>query len=172
MNCVTKFFFNLRSGCFLLSFLAFYCTAGYSQANDSFVRGAIYLKIQDTSSFQINYPSTSPGTLPIYTVFANYGVTDVRKPFDILPDPEFDRIYRISFTQAGAVDTFINDLAAIPTVEYAEQIPLDRVCAVPNDPLSSYQLPLINAYTAFDFHQGGSLIAVVDNGFLTSHEDL
>lgn len=168
---------------FLLLFLAFVVGGGalhaqpFLESNVAYEDGAIYLKVKDTSGFQIQFPYPSGWQyIPVYRYMAAYGVTNLEKPFNVLSNTRLDRIYKVYFTATGQTDQFISSLESISYIEYAEKVPEKEVNqTVPNDPFvpnGSYQLGLINAYDAFDIHQGGSVIAIVDDAVLTTHEDL
>jgi len=141
--------------------------------------GVIYLKIADTSNVEITFPpptNFSGDVALIYQIFDDYDVTEVEKPFAVLATTRLERIYRVYFDDSNDVSAFISDLDTLDVVEYAEQVPLMKLLStVPNDPLISQQsyLDLIRAFDAFDLHQGGNAtVAIVDDGVLTTHEDL
>lgn len=143
-----------------------------------YTSGVIYLKLVDTTSVVLAYPGNSVSTASpiasLYTIFDQYRVSTVHRPFMALPTQKLSRIYKVSFTSGNVFD-FIAACAQNQLVEFAEQVPFDEVMIEPNDPSypnGSYQLPLINAAAAFDIHQGGTTIAIVDDAVLTTHEDL
>lgn len=148
------------------------------QPVSGYVEGVIYLKIANSSNVLISYPPPpNVAEDSLYEALEKYGTTQVVRPFTLFDTPIFDRCYKIFFTDTSDVLDFINILSSISYVEFAEQVPkMSLFATIPNDPevpAGSWQLGAINAYDAFDLHQGGSaVVAVVDNAVLTSHEDL
>lgn len=150
--------------------------------------GALYFKIRDTSSANATYVPGNPNasTPQLYPIFQKYGVTRMTRPFEVIDKPPFLRIYRVHFTQANSVEAFIKDLAALPFIQFAEKVPYKETFApppplVPNDPsvtggvgMDAYQLGLMRAYDAFGLPlgAGGTVVAIVDDAVLTTHEDL
>jgi|GEM_PF-900396 len=141
--------------------------------------GVIYLKIADTSNVEITFPpptNFSGDVALIYQIFDDYDVTEVEKPFAVLATTRLERIYRVYFDESKDVSAFIAALSMLDIVEYSEQVPqMKLLSTVPNDPLISQQFHLdqIQAFDAFDLHQGGNAtVAIVDDGVLTTHEDL
>lgn len=59
---------------------------------------------------------------------------------------------------------------------YAERVPMDRTCLIPNDPSfgSQWHLATINAASAWNSFSVGSniKIAVIDNAVDRAHQDL
>ncbi|HLF62818.1 MAG TPA: S8 family serine peptidase, partial [Saprospiraceae bacterium] len=145
--------------------------------------GVIYVQLDpEQEQTLMPYPdSATEKTQTLYDIFDEYEVVKVEMPFSTLPSTDFDYAYRIWFEEGDTKD-FIDDLEAQSIVQFAERVPCNRICLVPNDPSvqpnappneSSYQLDLIGAFDAFDLHTGGgAVIAVVDNAIYTGHEDL
>ncbi len=169
-------------------FLFFFPCLSYANNTSStpplYQAGKIYLKIKDNSSVELGLPNSNSNPAKIETLFLQYGVTKIIKPFKVYAKPKFDRIYRITFDEQNLVEDFIRGLENIAYIQYAEKVPHYVAHElVPDDPSAqngeSYQLELINAYDAFELYPGdptdnsaGSLIAIVDNAVLVTHEDL
>lgn len=138
--------------------------------------GVIYLKIKNSSLVELNIPSAigSPEENAIHQTLQNYQVSKVEKPFEVYNTAVFDRIYKVYFPQVNDISNLMSDLNSFSFVEKTERVPLHRTSeTIPNDPLLPYQLPLVNAFDAFDLHQGGNvIIAIVDDAVHTTHEDL
>jgi subtilisin family serine protease len=86
-----------------------------------------------------------------------------------------DLTYQIRFEEKAGVMNLLQDLAALPEVEYAERCPLYYTTYTPND-LHSFQwhLSRIEAENAWDFCMGSPevVLAVVDDAMRVTHEDL
>lgn len=177
-HCQPKNIFLFLS-CFL------FCSILYSDdvGIPIYQEGSIYLKIIDSSNTELSVPGSN-NNMPaeIETLFVQYGVSMVSKPFEILNRPKFDRTYRIEFNNVDE-ESFIADLERLTIVDYAERVAIrapDQV--IPNDPSAqnpspsngnSYQLDLSRTYYAFEENNtGGSRIAIVDNAINVNHEDL
>ncbi|MFT6922681.1 MAG: serine protease [Crocinitomicaceae bacterium] len=157
----------------LTSILSSFSNQAFSQTVDTnYVDGAIYLKLNDTSSIALDL---SAGAYPeLALIFGLYQVSDVDHPFNYL-SLSLDKTYRLLFTSVNDVDNFISDLNAILYVDYAEKVPLFRTTYVPNDiHPNQWHLNKINAQLGWDFSTGDAnvKIAIVDNAVSTTHEDL
>lgn len=144
-----------------------------SQTVDTnYVDGAIYLKLDDTSSIALDLPAVTYPELA--ALFSLYQVSNVNHPFNYL-SLSLDKTYRLRFISTNDVDNFITALNAVSYVDYAEKVPLFRTTYVPNDiHPNQWYLNTINAQLGWDFSTGNSnvKIAIVDNAVSTSHEDL
>lgn len=141
--------------------------------------GKLYVKIDNNSNLDLStYPSISNQDLA--AVMTQYGVTNVEKPFAALNTPKFNRTYRFTFTDTLNTDSFIIDLQGINDIEYAEKVPMMYPQIIPNDPLlgSQYYWNMINADGASNIYQtnpgasGNTIVAIVDDAVMTTHEDL
>ncbi len=92
-----------------------------------------------------------------------------------------DRIFQVELDGTKAqVDQLLQELNAMPEVEYAERVPIYYTHAAPNDPLylnnSQYSLNITKAIQGFSsFNNAGSQpvkLAIVDDAVLISHSDL
>ncbi|MDT8411823.1 MAG: S8 family serine peptidase [Vicingaceae bacterium] len=143
--------------------------------------GKIYVKVTNNSTIELtDSPTLSRGD--IQNIFNQFGVINVEKPFAILNTPIFDRTYLITFTDTLNVDSFIINLETVDVIEYAEKVPMMYEQIIPNDPLQSntgqQYLNLINANGSSNIFQtnpgatGNTVVAIVDDAVLTTHEDL
>ncbi len=140
----------------------------------------IYFKLQDSSTIALSYPVN--GTIPpnlskIYSIFKQYGVSLLEKPFANLGSKKTKQIYRVTFNSSFKADDIIESLSSLSFIEFAEKVPkMYTQITVPNDPIGANgatdPMRLARAYDAFDLFRGGSRIAVVDDAVLTTHEDL
>ncbi len=116
-------------------------------------------------------------------LFKRYDVIAIHRPFTIYENPQLLRILQIEFTKTNEIESFIADLNKIKEIEYAEKIPIDKICWTPNDPLYSssisgknmrWHLDMIKADSAWDIQKGSPNIkvAIVDNFIWGNHPDL
>lgn len=117
-------------------------------------------------------------TLPFLTGIAkNHQVTGLSRPFHAAKtSPELLRTYLLEFTDYANVTAIIAELKATNSIDYAEQVPLDRTCLVPNDPSysSQWHLNVIGAASAWNYFSTGSTIkiAIVDDAVERTHSDI
>ena len=134
--------------------------------------GEVYFKSRN------NFPkdfSNYDYSIPTFNAIMDaYDVRSIEKPFGGI-DIDLENTYRIRFGKINKVDFLIIDLSELPFIEYAEKVPLVRSTYTPNDyQQAQWYLTKINAPAAWNISQGDitAVIAVVDNGVLTSHSDL
>jgi thermitase len=91
--------------------------------------------------------------------------------------PRLQEIFTVQVSDAGAdPEALARELGADPAVEYAQPNHLSQILLVPTDPLYAQQWAhkTTSAEAAWD-HQRGSpsvVVAIVDTGVATAHEDL
>lgn len=146
--------------------------SAFSQIVDSaFVDGAVYAKLHDTSTAHLDLVSP-----PLSGLVATYGLDTMYWPFRGVNNIKLDKTYVLQFSDSNEVDQLIADLEALPMIDYAEKVPLNRTDAfVPNDiHPQQYYLDKINAQAAWDISTGSPdvVIAIVDNGVRLTHNDL
>lgn len=91
-----------------------------------------------------------------------------------------DRIYQVELDGAkSSVDLLLQELNAMPEVEYAERVPIYYTHAAPNDPLyptNQYSLNITKAVQAFSSFNNPNArpvkLAIIDDAVLISHTDL
>lgn len=104
-----------------------------------------------------------------------YQVLEIKSAFPRLDSPNLNRIYRIVFANTAHTSQLINCIKAIPCIEYVERVPLHNTLYTPNDLNSNqWHLEKIMAENAWDIHLSSNnvTVAIVDDGILTTHEDL
>ncbi|MGJ8661420.1 MAG: S8 family peptidase [Bacteroidota bacterium] len=157
---------------FVYFLLGFSVTANSQTIYPDYVDGEVYLKIDDTTSTQLDInASYFPALASVFTI---YNATQVQQPF-VNINTTLSHTYRVSISQISNVGAFINALAQIGYVDYAEKVPLFQTSQIPNDFNSNqWYLTKINATQAWDISTGSSAvkIAIVDNAVFTGHEDL
>ncbi|HOF16202.1 MAG TPA: S8 family serine peptidase [Bacteroidales bacterium] len=173
----------------------------YSQTiSPDFKDGMIYVKLTDDFPLDKIAPAASGNPnettnggiitkIPINQfsflnkLFKRYNVISIHRPFTIYENPKLLRILQIEFNEINDIESFITDLGKIKEIEYAEKIPIDKICWTPNDPLYStnidggnmrWHLDMIKADSAWDVQKGSASIkvAVVDNFIWGDHPDL
>lgn len=160
-----------------LAFAFFLCgwQAGHSQTiNADYLDGELYLKVWDSSSVVL--APYNNGIPALNLILSTFGVDSIYRSFS---HPALQDVYRLRFTNLLGTATLISQLQLLPFIEYAEQVPLIRPVGnaglTPNDLLSQqWHLPKIQAEDAWAIGTGSPTItvAVVDNAFRTTHEDL
>lgn len=173
---------------FLLSIVFLIMISGkmMSQTPDSlplYQEGKLYLQLKLNSNVSIQNKDTvvnDPGG-GFKALFIKYQVVKAELPFASLSMASLSKNYRITFSQAARVDSFIIDLSQISShVQYSEKVPAVYTFSVPNDPMATspstvlYHLPLLNANQASNIHisNGNAVVAIVDDAILTTHQDL
>ena len=68
-------------------------------------------------------------------LFKRYNVISIHRPFTIYENPKLLRILQIEFSEINDIESFITDLGKIKEIEYAEKIPIDKICWTPNETL-------------------------------------
>jgi subtilisin family serine protease len=168
--------------CFIVGVLFTNLTVLQAQ-NAEHWQGKLFLKLKDNA--YVNLPDyycekhSQPDKYPVLgPLFQAFEVQEVVRPFPLLKSTTFENTYQVSFNPENNLDEFIRLLQNNPVVEYAEKIPIDRICYDPNDPSegngSQWSLSTIQAQAAWDINLGSSAVtvAIVDDAVLTSHEDI
>lgn len=148
---------------------------------DSYWENKLFLKIKADSpvilpSFQNGQSSDRYPILETY--IHEYDIQNITRPFPLLKSPIFEDTYLVELPEGESVDVLMQQLKQHPDIEYAEKVPLDKLCFDPNDPLENagqqWYLNTINAYQAWDFGLGNAnvVIAVIDDAVRITHEDL
>ncbi|MEE4257781.1 MAG: S8/S53 family peptidase [Bacteroidales bacterium] len=116
--------------------------------------------------------------------FGRFKVYALEKRFSYIPDkrredmPDLSRIYKISFPEKTSVLSVVSAFRDDPNIEYAEAIPVMKLCETPDDELFDdlYHLQLIQAENAWDIHKGENgpevVIGIVDDAVDWRHDDL
>ncbi|MBI3239747.1 MAG: S8 family serine peptidase [Flavobacteriia bacterium] len=166
----------------LLALLLFPFFSFSQGAQVEFQDGKIWFKM--TNEARIALPliedptNISPLTIPGFDAIAHkYGATRLSKPFAAAKNSVIlQRTFLLEFTDLSHTVELIKELQLMNGVEYAERVPLDRMCLTPNDPSlgSQWGLTIINAPTAWNYFSSGSnvVIAIVDDAIERTHSDL
>ncbi|HXH18310.1 MAG TPA: S8 family serine peptidase [Chitinophagales bacterium] len=136
----------------------------------SYVDGALYAKVRDTATATFDL-----GSPPLNLLVPIYGLDTLYWPFKGY-NTYLDNIYRLEFTNISQTNQLIAALQAIPSIEFAEKVPLGKTESFVPDDLNANQwyLSKINAELAWSITTGSSqvVVAIIDNGVKLSHEDL
>jgi subtilisin family serine protease len=160
-----------------------YAMTSFAQSNQpEYQDGKIWFRLQNdyrtNRSLNEDPNRLDIGTIPFLPAIAkNHQVTNLSRPFHAAKtSPELQRTYLLEFTDYANVDAIINELKSTGKIDYAERVPLDRPCLVPNDPgySSQWHLNVINAAGAWNYFSTGSTIkiAIVDDAVERTHSDI
>ena len=148
-------------------------TAVVAQTFDpNYQDGKIWFKLKD------NLPVSQEEALSfLANLKMRYQITETTKAFqNIQGKSPLQRTYLIRFNDIEKTKQLVEELSAQNEVEYAEQVPLDKLLLTPNDPSLSTQwhLSAIGAATAWNYFSSGSniVVAIVDDAVETTHSDL
>lgn len=148
-----------------IKFLSVFFFSYLTIFSQDYLDNEIYIKYRQN-------PSTSDISL-VRTSLESYSLQTMEKTFR---SPELQTIYTITFQSKVDLEAIIERLQALAMIEYAEKVPLHRLFYTPNDPqyTSQWNLSKILASQAWNIHQGSAAIkiAITDNGFLLTHQDL
>lgn len=167
----------------LLALLAFIPLGLFAQTvHVNYQDGKIWFKLNN--EIRISQPlKENPSRIPVQSIpglnqiVSKYGFVNLSKPFHAAKNSEIlQRTYLLEFTSAQDIEKCIKELENLKGVEYAEKVPLDRMCLTPNDPSYSSQWGLanINAPAAWNYFSSGSnvVVAIVDDAIERTHSDL
>lgn len=166
----------------------FVCTI-QAQHLPTYQDGKIWFKLKE----QIMLPATAPrldkratktrdvsfDELPfLQPLIGNFGLQQVYRPFFASDSPILQNTFTLEFSAYQQSETLLKELLKTGMVEYAERIPMDYTCHIPNDPNFSqnfqWGLIKINAIDAWDISTGNNQVRVgiVDNAFDLNHSEI
>lgn len=144
--------------------------------------GQVFIKIADKATVTLPVFEAGVSDARQYPLLSEmidkYKIQRIFRPFEKLKTPMFNRTYALHFSDAAAVDALLRDLSALNWVEYAEKVPYERLCLVPNDPFitnnTQWHISKVDAFDAWDLATGSAnvVVAIVDDGVRLTHEDL
>ncbi len=167
--------------CLLTALLVSYCLPAQN-LDTNLVKGKIYFKIKDASpvrDYTYSGGSTAGFPEPLANLIKTFKVTAISRPFLQAKNAKLDRIFSLSFGVPEDLPKVIAAVGAMPGIEYAEPIPVDRLFCT-GDPVWTgpssdyYHLNLVQACPAWSGFPGGAsvLVAVLDNECDIMHPDL
>ena len=169
--------------------IIFYFNVCFSQtANPLYQDGKVWFKLKSSSTVDTrnsqprqDWKAVAPGFTDKLSFLTNarttYKIKEITRPFtQAAGSTALQQTYMLSFEDAANADNLIQTLLQSGEVEYAEKVPLDKICLTPNDPSfgSQWHLSTINAEGAWNYFSAGSntVIAIVDDAVSRTHPDL
>ena len=150
-----------------------------------FHKGVITIKLREgVGNYEQQSGKVATGIHSLDEKFSHFEVSLLEKRFTFNPEkwesgmPDLSRIYKIHFPEKYSVGTVVRAFQGDPNIEYAEPIPVNYKCEVPNDEMydDMYHLPRIMAEEAWDIHKGENgpeiVIGIVDDAVDWRHNDL
>lgn len=136
----------------------------------SFTDGEIHMKTNSSFSGQLDLSN-----IYISPLIATYDLDTIYYPFLGLGNDTLEATCRIKFSNYALANQLLSALQALPICDYAELSPLYTTNFTPNDiNINQWHLSKIEAQAAWGVSQGSGniVVAIIDNGVLTTHEDL
>lgn len=152
-------------------------TSGDALAQAHQVPGVVYFKVIPGVEEIPVFSKRSFHSLPReWQLFCNqFEVQEIVKPFKT-PNPELQKIYRVSFNPDFSSELVCKALNLMGGMQYVEPSQRYFASQVPNDVDSRqhWYLDMIKAYDAWDLGVGSSAVtvAIVDDAVKTDHPDL
>ncbi|MCB0853600.1 MAG: S8 family serine peptidase, partial [Bacteroidetes bacterium] len=143
-----------------------------------YVDGEIYLKVYERSGIafpDLSKVNQSRNLWQFSALVQEFEITEIKLAFPLIDDEIFQHTYHLKFNKKSQADLLVKKLSTLPYVEYAEKVALMRSLYTPNDPSqgSQWYLNTINAFNAWNLHQGGSsVVAIIDDAVRLTHQDL
>lgn len=156
----------------------------FAQTIDAnFQDGKIWFKLKDSYRNGASQLNAKTNVVPfealpfVKKIEKDYQLKSLSVPFAAAKNSKIlQRTYLLEFSDFANVNQILSDLRLSGAVEYAEKVPMDKHCLVPNDPSYSSQwgLTMINAANAWSYFSSGSNIsvAIVDDAVERTHPDL
>ena len=154
----------------LLNITVLLFVQSYLANAQNWIEGEIHMKTADTFSGQVDMSNNY-----IASLIATYDIDTIYYPFMGLGNDTLEQTCRIKFSNYVLASQFLTALQALPICDYAELSPLYNNNFTPNDiNANQWHLQKIQATGAWDVSKGNTniVIAIIDNGVLTTHEDL
>jgi subtilisin family serine protease len=154
----------------VITYLFFVIACNAQNVNANYVDGELYFKVNSSfnGTLDINHPLLAP-------LAALYQMDSCTRPFMGFSVDSLDRTYLLHFRDTAKTQLCMDTLRSLAIIDYVEQVPLYRTSFVVNDlNVNQWGLVKINASQAWDVSRGSAnvVIAIVDNGVRTTHEDL
>lgn len=151
------------------------------QVYTNYEDGVVTFKINESSEVVLpDYNQSDTGTYPIMdSLVSKFGITKIYRPMRYSSKFPLRRVYRVNFDSITAVDSLIDNLTQYSFIEFEEKQPLYHyfTASAPNDPKLVWQwafkrILADSLWSLLDSAGKEIKIAVIDDAFLTTHEDL
>ncbi|RLA03393.1 MAG: hypothetical protein DRQ47_05250, partial [Gammaproteobacteria bacterium] len=157
-----------------------------TQEMPDFHQGMITIKVKEGfREFEPQSGLVFFGISSLDALVSEFDINSLNKRFHYNPAklrddlPDLSRIYQINFSERVDIHSVAEAFSQDPNIEYAEPIPVNYLCDIPDDELYSVMqhLPQIWAEQAWDIHHCENgvediIIGVVDSGIEWFHPDL
>ncbi|MBP7496776.1 MAG: hypothetical protein KA792_03835 [Bacteroidales bacterium] len=165
---------------FLLFMLSFSFALFAQTVNPDCQDGKIYFKIKELSRVNLKVNADESVDLKnapfLKNLIRKYHITSIERPFILKNSVELLKTFKLTFNDINLVDELIKDIQSFDFIEYAEKVPLHRLCYEPNDPLYktekgyfnwNWWLDKVKAQQAWDISKGNAsvYVGIVDNAF-------
>lgn len=163
--------------------------------NENKDEAVIYLRYSKNFTLNVAKGEMTKSPNDIYflkNLVDKYQITVAEFPFASVNNDKLSRTFRIKFNNTESSNLLINDLKKIKELELVEAAPNYQTVVTSDDPYynkivtgsynssnlgnsnTSWHLNIIQAEQAWDITEGSAstIVAVLDNAFLSSHEDL
>jgi Subtilase family/Secretion system C-terminal sorting domain len=179
----TNLFFNVKTP-LMLFFLMLVGASVWGQTTHplKLIEKTICFKLKPNTAAKVPLTGQAGIDIKLDSIFTLYQVQTATKLGSGPHTPRLNLIYEITFADNSVANQLVAALKALPTVEYAERIPVSTPLYTPNDPsvgnARDYHLRGIRAYEAFDIfppnpaNQNHAKIAIIDVAVKSSHPDL
>ncbi|MFZ1730379.1 MAG: S8 family serine peptidase [Bacteroidota bacterium] len=148
-----------------------------------FVQGMVFVKFKEIHTIAPGTAATGIGSVDriltrvlTASIKPMHQALALKKGFASKEEASLARIVKIHYTAPMDPRKLAAELAADPSVEYAEPVPVFRAQDTPNDPRLSTQwtINMLKMTEAWDISKGDSTIVIgyVDSGVNYNHEDL
>ncbi|MDD2387366.1 MAG: S8 family serine peptidase, partial [Bacteroidales bacterium] len=125
--------------------------------------------------------SDNTQSLPIAEIDSlinQYGITKINKLFNFMEDSTVNYPHVVHFDPLLNIEDIMDAFRELSFVKSVGYVPIYSYSVSPNDPIyednTFWHLNQINAESAWGIHEGANdvIVAILDNGFNTTHEDL
>ena len=164
--------------------LSFFTLSVFSQTvYESYQDGIVVFQLKKNSFLSVKSKNRSININDVDFVRNLKDVYNINSLIQLHPnhkDFNLSRTFQIDFNKIKLIDNLIENLNAVPEIEYAEKKELHKSFLTPNDPSytnstnGQWALFKINAAQAWDLSTGNSnvVVAVTDNAINVNHPDL
>lgn len=153
--------------------------AAFAQADTSYARGVTFFKIRTSLPALTIVKSgnvITTGYAWLDTMVSKYNVSDLTQVFNLHPDENLKRVYRLAYPIDQDVFQVVNELTSNTDVEFAEPCCRYELFGTPNDLRFAEQWAhkKLQSELAWNLNTGNGevIIGIVDTGIDLIHPDL